>query len=193
MPNEQQPVTPGSESTPPQQPTNTVTNPEAHLGDPGKRALDAERTRAEAAERDAAALRAEIKKRDDDAAAAAAKEAEEQGKWEELAKERETNLATATQERDTAVSERDALRTYFEAEYKTAVKDLPEVITAFKPADDAPFAEKSAWLTKAKAEAAKVTASTPGGGNPPNPPVSGGQFDLQAETAKAASQGKYSL
>lgn len=160
------------------------------LGDKGKAALKAERERARNAEREAAALKAEIEKRDKDAAEARSKEAEEQGKWEELAKERESTLTSVQQERDSLASEADALRTYFASEYTAAVKDLPDVIRAFAPADDAPFTEKSAWLTKAKAEAAKVEKlQSPG--NRPNPAAATGDFDLQAEIAKARASGKY--
>lgn len=160
------------------------------LGDKGKAALKAERDRAKAAEREAQQLRDEIAKRDKDAVEARQKEAAEQGKWKELAEERESNLATVQQERDGLASEADALRTYFTSEYTAAVKDLPDVIRAFAPADDAPFTEKSAWLTKAKAEAAKVEKlQSPG--NRPNPAAATGDFDLQAEIAKARASGKY--
>jgi hypothetical protein len=173
--------------------TSTTPDPAQHLGDPGKRALTAERDRADAAEREAKQLRDEITKRDQAAEAARQKEAAEQGKWQELATERETALTAAQQDRDSAVTERDALRTYFDAEYTTAIKDLPDVITAFKPADDASFTVKSEWLAKAKEQAAKVAGSAKTPGNGPNPPVSDGKFDLDAAVAQGQASGKYNF
>ena len=117
-------------------------------------------------------------------------EATKRGEFDKVRADLETKVSTVEDERDSAVAERDALRTYFEAEYTAAVKDLPDVITAFKPADDAPFAEKSAWLTKAREQAAKVdTSQTPG--NRPNPSPANGEFNLQAAIAQARSTGKY--
>lgn len=118
-------------------------------------------------------------------------EAAKRGEFDKVRGDLEAKVASTEQERDGAVSERDALRTYFEAEYTAAVKDLPDVIAAFKPADDALFAEKSAWLTKAKEQAAKVASSTRTPGNGPNPPVSDGKFDMDAATTRAQASGAY--
>ncbi len=116
-------------------------------------------------------------KRQQDAARAAA---EAKGEFETV----KTSLIS---ERDAAATERDALKdenaaitAYFSAQYAAALQELPEVITAFAPAEDASFAEKSAWLTKAQTQAAKI-GSDPKPGNRPNPkPLGGGDAVKQA-------------
>lgn len=120
-------------------------------------------------------------------------EATKRGEFDKVRGELETKVASIEQDRNAVVTERDALRTYFDAEYATAVKDLPDVVTAFKPADDAPFAEKSAWLIKAKEQAAKVAVVGTLPGNGPNPRPADGKFDLDAAVATAQHGGKYSL
>lgn len=134
------------------------------------------------AEADAAAA-AEAEKRKNDEAAA-------RGEFDTVRADLEGKVTSVEGERDALKTEVDALRSYFDAEYDAAVKDLPDVITAFKPSDDAPFAERSAWLTKAKEQAAKVVKGQ-APGNHPNPNPASGKFDLDAEVAKARATGKY--
>lgn len=130
-----------------------------------------------------AAIAAEAEKRKNDEAAA-------RGEFDTVRADLEGKVATVEGERDALKTEVDALRTYFDAEYTAAVKDLPDVIAAFKPSDDAPFAERSAWLTKAREQAAKV-AGAQAPGNRPNPNPASGEFDLNAEIAKARATGRY--
>lgn len=107
--------------------------------------------------------------------------------------------ASLESERDVAQTERDALKTenqaitaYFSAQYAAAIKELPEVITAFAPADDASFAEKSTWLTKAQAQAVKI-GGDPKPGNRPNPKPGDGTRDLDAAAQQARASGKYTV
>lgn len=90
----------------------------------------------------------------------------------EAAGEYETAKATLTSERDALKGENEALSAYFATQYAAAVKDLPEFIVAFAPAEDASFAEKSAWLVKAQEQAGKVATGTVPG-NRPNPSPGG--------------------
>lgn len=134
---------------------------------------------------------------DRDAAEAAAKaqrdqeDAERKGEYETAKSQLEKRATDAESERDGLKADADALKSYFDTEYTAALKDLPEVVTAFKPADDASFIEKSAWLTKAREQAAKVAGATTKPGNGPNPPVSDGKFDLDAATSQAKASGAY--
>lgn len=118
-----------------------------------------------------AELKADQDKRDADAKAEAdRKSAEARGEFDAVKQSLESERDTARTERDAATAERDALATYFEAQFKSAIKDLPETIVAFAPAEDASFAEKSAWLTKAQEQAAKLGGTTtPGNGPNPKP------------------------
>lgn len=95
-------------------------------------------------------------------------------------------------ERDTLKTENEAITAYFSAQYAAALKDLPEVITAFAPADDASFTEKSEWLVKAQAQAAKIDGN-PTPGNRPNPKPGTGQRDLDAAAQKARASGRYTV
>lgn len=142
------------------------------LGNRGQAALKAERDarkdadkRARLAEKKLADLEA-AKAKDDEAKQA------EQGQWKELAEKREADLTEATTSRDALKAEYDALSTYFEAQYTAALKDLPDVVKAFAPAEDASFETKSKWLTTAQAEAAKIANTSPRG-NGFNPAAGG--------------------
>lgn len=128
-----------------------------------------------AAERKSAEQRTEQRLTDE--AAAAKKKADEDRERDEAAKRGEFDKVrsgleekvTATEsERDTLKTENEAITAYFSAQYTAALKELPEVITAFAPADDASFKEKSEWLTKAQEQAAKVGSDLKPG-NRPNP------------------------
>lgn len=119
-------------------------------------------------------------------------EAAARGEFDSVRADLESRVTTIEGERDALATEADALRTYFDAQYQAALKDLPDVVTAFKPSDEASFAEKSAWLTKAQEQAAKV-AGTQAPGNRPNPNAANGNIDLKAETAKAKANGKYRI
>lgn len=150
-----------------------------------------------AAERKATEEKTALKlKADADAKAKAEEEqrerdaAEKRGEFEQVRKDLESKVESVTGERDALAGEADALRSYFDAQYTAALKELPEVVTAFKPDDDASFAEKSAWLIKAQEQAAKV-AKGQAPGNHPNPNPASGKFDLDAEVAKARASGKY--
>ena len=84
-------------------------------------------------------------------------DADAEKRKQEEAGEYEKVKTTLTSERDTALTraesaeqERDALATYFEAQYSAALSELPDDLLLFKPADDASFAEKSKWLSTAQ-------------------------------------------
>ena len=182
---------PGGEGNPPETPPTPPAKPQfdddqqRHIND----LLAKERKTAE--ERTALRLREEA-----DAKAKADKEQRERdeaakrGEFDTVRADLESKVTTIEGERDTLATEADALRTYFNSQYEAALKDLPEVVTAFKPGDDASFADKSAWLTKAQEQAAKV-ATTQAAGNRPNPNPADGKFDLNAEIAKAKARGSY--
>lgn len=92
-------------------------------------------------------------------------------------------------ERDTLKQDNESLLTYFTADYTAALKDLPDVIKAFAPADTASVADKSTWLTKAKVEAAKIEKKpiVRGSGFGPKP-IEGESLDIEKETAKVRSR-----
>jgi hypothetical protein len=113
------------------------------------------------------------------AAKKAADDEEAKRKKQVEAGEFETVKTSLEQARDTAISERDALkdehetlRTYVTADIAAAVKDLPKTLVAFDPGEDAPIGQRLAWLTKAKAAAAEMEKSSPRG-NGPNPKPGG--------------------
>lgn len=140
------------------------------LKDEGKRALDAERTARKVAEkaaretaRELETLRAAQAKADEDKAA-------EEGRWKEIAEKREASLTETATTLANATTELDTLRTYVTAQLDQATKALPDVIRAFALEDDAPIGDRLAWLTKAQAQAAKLTdAATRGNGQNPSP------------------------
>lgn len=111
---------------------------------------------------------------------------------DEQAGEYEKAKTSLTNERDTAITERDGLKTendaltaYFTAQYDVALKDMPEAITAFAPEDDASFETKSRWLTKAQEQATKLNGQKPTPGNGPTGKPGEKSFDEQQEIARA--------
>jgi hypothetical protein len=108
----------------------------------------------------------EAKKKAD--AEAQRKKDQESGEFEKVRTSVEAERDTIAAERDTIKSENEVLVAYFTADYTAALKDLPDYVKEFVPADDASFATKSEWLTKAKAAAAKYEKANPRG-NGPNP------------------------
>ena len=151
--------------------------------------LSAERKNAE--DRTEQRLKDEAAKRDTDAKAEAdRKAAEAKGEFETVKQSLESERDTARTELDTAKSERDALSEYFHCQFASALKDLPEQITAFAPAEGASFADKKAWLGTAQEKAGKL-GGTAKQGKGPNPTESNGKRDLEAAAKQARSSGKY--
>lgn len=141
--------------------------------------LSRERREARERARNAEARLAELEAKQREADEAKAKE---EGRYKELLEQREADLTATATERDALKGEVEVLTEYFTSQYNAALKELPDVITAFAPDEDAPFAEKSAWLTKAQEQAKKVQADkTPG--HLPNPKPSRGQVDEKAALA----------
>lgn len=148
------------------------------------------------------AARSEGKTKAESDAAEAKRLADEAADRDRLAKAGEFDKVRASleSERDTLKTDRDGLKTendaltgYFTAQYDAAIKDLPEIITAFKPADGAGFAEKAAWLATAQEQAKKLNGGSPvtkGPGFRPSP-SSGGITNDQA-IAEGKRSGKYS-
>lgn len=164
----------GGGGNPPTPPSNDPPKPDDEpLGEAGKKALDDERTARREAERKARDAEKELA--DLKSAATKREEAEqaEQGRWKELAEKRDADLTATTTERDSLKATNDALTAYFDGHYTAALKDLPEVIKAFAPAEDAPFATKADWLTKAQAQAAKIAQDEAKPGNGPGPKPAG--------------------
>lgn len=179
----------GGGGTPPATPPTPPADPPKpdDLGEAGKAALDAERIARRDADKRAKDAEAKLAAYEADKAKAAEEEAKRQGEWQKLAEEREASLTEATTERDSLKATNEALTAYFDGHYTAALKDLPDVIRAFAPADDAPFAAKAEWLTKAQAEAAKIAKDEAKPGNGPNPKPAGPGVDAEAEKrAKAA-------
>ena len=141
------------------------------------RQRDAERERANTLEAELNAIRQ--KQREADEA-----RAKEQGEWKTLAEQREAALTAATTERDALKGEHDALTAYFDAQYTTAFDRLPDVIKEFAPPEDASFAAKAEWLTKAQAQAAKLADETRPG-NRPNPKPTDGKVDIPSAVPRA--------
>jgi hypothetical protein len=142
--------------------------------------LAAERKNAE--ERTEQRLKTEADKRDQDAKDQRERdEAAKRGEFDKVRTELEGKVTATETERDTLKTENDALTAYFTAQYATALKDLPEVITAFAPAEDASVTEKSEWLAKAQEQAAKVAGATKPG-NGPNPKPGDPQHTIEQAT-----------
>lgn len=180
----------GSENPPTPPATPPVTPPvptppgdPADLGDAGKRAIEAEREARKAADKRAKDLETELARFRKDQQDRDDAEAAKKGEWEKLAKDRETELADLKAKHEGATGELDALRTYFAKQYDDAMKKLPDALKAFKPADDADFATKSAYLTTALAQADKLGTTTTTHGNRPNPkPGDTQHIDIAAAT-----------
>ena len=129
----------------------------------------------------------------DAAAAAAQRDADAaKGNYESAKASLESERDAARTERDDLKTENEAITAYFSTQYAAALKELPEVITAFAPAEDASFAVKSDWLTKAQAQAAKL-GGDPKPGNGPNPKPGDGKRDLNAAAQKARASGRYTV
>jgi len=95
---------------------------------------------------------------------------EERGAFDEVKRSLESERDTVTAERDRLKAEHDALTSYFATQYEAALKELPDVIKAFAPDDDASFEVKSKWLTKATEQARTIDKQTPrGNGGDPKP------------------------
>jgi predicted nucleic acid-binding Zn-ribbon protein len=122
-----------------------------------KRGRDAEKTAAEKAKADA---EAELKRKAD----------EEKGDYEKVRNELIAERDQFKTENELILAERDALKADFDARFAAALKNLPEPILAFQPDADASFATKSAWLTKAEEQAAKIAPGTPRGNGLQIPP-----------------------
>jgi hypothetical protein len=122
-----------------------------------KRGRDAEKTAAEKAKADA---EAELKRKAD----------EEKGDYEKVRNELIAERDQFKTENESILAERDALKADFDARFAAALKNLPEPILAFQPDADASFATKSAWLTKAEEQAAKIAPGTPRGNGLQIPP-----------------------
>jgi hypothetical protein len=173
---------------------------EKTLNDAGKVALQKERDARKAAVKEAAdakaalaTLRAEKDAADAAKAQAEADDAKRKGEWEKLANDREAQINTITADRDALKSEHDALTGYFTAQYDAALKELPDVITAFKPPDDAGFAEKATWLATAQEQAKKLTGIAPNGKGPGFRPMpSNGKPTHDEALAQQKRTGKYS-
>ena len=118
------------------------------------------------------------------------KKQEAAGQFEDVRKSLETERDAAVIDRDSLKATNEALTAYFDTQYTAALKDLPDVIKAFAPAEDAPFATKADWLTKAQEQASKIdTSGTPG--NRPNPTPATGHFDLKSAVEEAKARGSY--
>lgn len=114
--------------------------------------------------------RARIQKEKDDA------EAEAKRKKDEEAGEYEKVKSQLVQERDDWKGKHDVLESdyktlegLFLAQYDAAVAKLPEVIAAFKPADDAKLSTKVEWLKTAQEQVEKLGDAGTTGGSRPNP------------------------
>ncbi len=145
----------------------------------------------------AADVRKQLQDEQDAKDAKAKKDAEdkaavERGEAQKVIDEQAGKLTATESERDTLKAENEAITAYFTAQYDAAIKELPEVITAFAPAEDASFAVKSDWLTKAQAQAAKIDGTTTPG-NRPNPKPGDGTRDLDAAAQQARASGKYTV
>lgn len=121
-------------------------------------------------------------------------DAEAQRQQQEAAGEFEAVKASLTEERDAATSrlsqiegEYEAISGYFTQQYEAALEELPDFITAFKPADDATFSQKAEWLSKAQEQARKVDAHKVRG-NGPDPKPGAGKINERESKAQARSR-----
>lgn len=110
-----------------------------------------------------------------------AAETEAKRKKDEEAGEYEKVKGELVQERDdwkgkheVLAADYKTLEDLFLAQYDAAVSKLPDVIAAFKPADDAKLSAKVAWLKTAQEQAEKLGEPDTGGSRPnPNSPKGG--------------------
>lgn len=153
----------------------------AALGDAGKEALRKERERAKAAEkkardseRELAALKAEQQKRKDT-------EAAEQGRWKELADQREADLATVTTERDTLQTRLDEALQALADDVTAQWKAIPDEVKDLYEGDDDDVLAKRKHLTKSAKLIARLTeAKTPPRGNGGDPKPGGKKTEVKS-------------
>lgn len=172
------------------------------LGDKGRDALRKEREARRKAEADAKDLKARLDKIDADARKEADQRAAEQGKWEELAGQREADLTETTTKLQTAETELASLRAYVTADVDATYKAVRDAAKAnpvakahlgYHPGDDAPTAALLAWAEKAKAQLPEMTEREPVKGNGAGPKVSDGTRNLTAAYNAAKANPKYSI
>lgn len=112
-------------------------------------------------------------------------EAEKRGEFDKVRSELEGKVSSTEQERDALASEKDLLQGYFDRQYAAALKELPEAILAFKPADDANVETKTKWLETAQEQASKLAKlQKKPGGNPPNPKAANGDVEIPSAVPK---------
>jgi len=85
---------------------------------------------------------------------AAEQRAKEQGQWEKLASDRETELATLKPQVETTTARAQALEEVMEKQIKERAKALPEELRAMMP--DGDVLAQFAWLGKAEIAAQKL-------------------------------------
>jgi hypothetical protein len=177
-------------------------SPDDALGDKGRDALRKEREARRKAEADAKDLKARLDKIDADARKEAEKRAAEQGKWEELAGQREADLTETTTKLQTAETELASLRAYVTADVAEVAKAIKEaaktngaakVLLDVHPGDDASTAALLAWAEKAKAQLPEMTEREPVRGNGAGPKVHDGTRNLTAALQAAKANPKYSI
>jgi len=129
------------------------------------------------------ALETEAKARETAEAQATEQRLKEQQKWQELAEQRETELATLKPKATMA----DALSIKLRAQIDAEIAKWPEQVKAMAPAKDAPITDWLDWTEKARALVKELEAKPPvpgngrppkaagqsGGNPPPRPPVPG--------------------
>lgn len=130
-------------------------------------------------EQAAEAAKADEKRKQDEAAA--------RGEFDKVRTELEGKVTSAESERNALKGENDLLTEYFNAQFAAALKDFPESIVAFAPAEDASFADKKAWLVKATEQAAKVGGEAKPG-NRPNPKPGTGERTVTKEQQAAVDR-----
>lgn len=164
----------------------------AELGDKGKEALRREREARRKAEADAKDFKARLDKIEAAARKDADAKAKEQGKWQELAEQRETEISTLAGERDGLQAERDALAEYVKADIAAitkAVKDAKDSPAAkalldFYPGDDAEPTTLLAWAGKAKTRLGEIDKQSPRGSGHDPAPRGRTDIDMSKETAR---------
>ena len=164
------------------------------LGEGGRKALAAERKRADEAEKLARKLQADAY-----AAAAAKAKADEEdaikkGEFERLANERADALKAKDSEIATLTAERDALQerlqTYeanvaaeMDAWIKANKDAIPAYLNALHPGENASLDDRRKWLDAAR----QAVSETPKGGVPRTPNPATGNDTKADEAAKAAA------
>lgn len=168
---------------------NDRTQDTEELKSAGREALRRERAARKAAEKDATEARQKLDAIEAERKKKADADAVEQGKYKELLETREHDLEAVTGERDALKGEREALTTYFDTQYAAETANLPDVVKAFAPAEDASFIVKAEWLTKAQEQAKKIAKEIPRGNGPgPRSRGNSDEIDEQAAFAQARRQ-----